>query len=188
MKKFSLKPCFIAFIASLMIPTTGFSISNNRNSKNKQISSTVTFGQQANFLAMDNAKDGSGSSSLKRLSVLSEDDTPVLSNRMPSGDDSYIVGSTAEFPGGEEALKEYFNENVMYPREEKCIRATVVVKFLVDENGEIEETILMQSVSPNFDRNVLRTIWNFPKWTPASDVNGNPIKSYVVLPFIFDAK
>lgn len=189
MKKFSLKPCFIAFIASLMIPTTGFSILNNRNSKNKQISSTVTFGQQANYLAMNNTKDSPTGSNLKPLSVLSKNDIPsLLSNSRSSGDDSYIVGSTAEFPGGEEALKEYFNENVMYPREEKCIRATVVVKFLVNEQGEIEETTLVQSVSPNFDRSALRAIWNFPKWTPASDVNGNPIKSYVVLPFVFDAR
>ncbi len=144
----------------------------------------MTLGTQTNFVAMRDAKAGSESLNLKPLFVLSAD---KAANMTSADDNFYVVGSTAEFPGGEESLKEYFSENVTYPREEKTIRATVIVKFLVDEQGEIEESILMQSVSPNFDRSVLRAIWRFPKWIPAFDVNGNPIKSYVVLPFVFDA-
>ena len=193
MNKLVIKPCFFAFLLALMIPATSFAVSNSKSLKNRpdspKRSNTLTLGPQANFMAMNDAKKGSGSSNLKRLSVISEDNaTPLLADKKYADDNSYVVGSTAEFPGGEEALLEYFNENVAYPREEKTIRATVVVKFLVDEQGEIEETILMQSVSPNFDRSVLRAIWNFPKWVPAFDVNGNPIKSYVVLPFVFDAR
>ncbi|MBP1619098.1 MAG: putative TonB-dependent receptor [Bacteroidetes bacterium] len=188
MNKLLIKPCFIIFLFIFSIPATSFAVSNNKNLKNRAESSkssnTMTLGTQTNFLAMRDVKDGSESLNLKPLAVLSESDA---ANKTSADDNFYVVGSTADFPGGEEALKEYFSENVMYPREEKTIRATVIVKFLVDEEGEIEESILMQSVSPNFDRSVLRAIWRFPKWMPAYDVNGNPIKSYVVLPFVFDA-
>lgn len=91
-----------------------------------------------------------------------------------------------EFPGGKTALSEYISSNLRYPAsaERNGIDGKVIVQFMVNEEGELSEFSIFQSVNPDLDNEALRLVKNMPNWTPASNKNG-PVKSYVRLPIVF---
>jgi len=93
------------------------------------------------------------------------------------------------FPGGEQKRYNFIKKNLKYPKEAKKsgIKGTVMVSFVIDSTGIIlQETIeIVKSVHPLLDKEALRVVKLFPKWTPAYTAEG-AVKSQFHLPIRFN--
>lgn len=96
-----------------------------------------------------------------------------------------IVDEIPEFPGGEDALRKYLIEHTKYPKNARRnkISGTVNVLFVIDENGEIGDVLVSNSVDPTLDKEAIRVVKNMPNWIPGK-IRGKPVKS--VQPLWFD--
>ena len=95
----------------------------------------------------------------------------------------------AEFPGGQDALYKFLNENVQYPEfcVENNIQGKVFVNFLVEKNGKLSNIKIQRGVHKLFDDEVIRLVKLMPNWQPA-ERNDTLINDYFTLPVIFVLK
>lgn len=91
-----------------------------------------------------------------------------------------------EFPGGQEALQKFVEENVNY--EQAAIdntEGTVRVSFIVDENGKVSKPIVIgQSPDKELKEEALRVVREMPAWRPGT-VKGKTVKTRLELPITF---
>ncbi|MBO7496962.1 MAG: energy transducer TonB [Salinivirgaceae bacterium] len=97
-----------------------------------------------------------------------------------------IVEEIPEFPGGEDALHRFMIEHTKYPKNAKKnkVSGTVYVQFVINENGEIENVQIPQSVDPALDREAIRVVKSMPNWIPGK-IRGKPVKALQTLWFDF---
>ncbi len=83
-------------------------------------------------------------------------------------------------------LKVYLSHSLRYPKKAKKgkIQGKVIVKFVVNENGEINNVAVIQHVSPELDEEAIRAVSKMPPWEPGKQ-NGKPVKVYYTLPLDF---
>lgn len=97
------------------------------------------------------------------------------------------VAKMAAYPGGMVAMTTFISQNREYPEEElrKKVEGDVVVKFTVDESGNIINPSIQKSVTPNLDAEAIRIVKLMPKWQPAVDTEGNnmPMEMTVTVNF-----
>lgn len=104
--------------------------------------------------------------------------------KKPAGDVAVeIVDILAEFPGN---VRSYLASKLNYPDQarEAGIEGRVVVRFIVDEQGNISGATVVRSVGGGCDEEALRVISSMPRWKPAK-LNGQVVKSYFSLPIKF---
>ena len=72
------------------------------------------------------------------------------------------------FPGGNEAKRTFLSSHVRYPAlaVENNVQGRVVAQFDVQQNGEITNVEIINSVSTQLDNEVRRLINAMPNWTP----------------------
>ncbi len=104
---------------------------------------------------------------------------------LPQTPNSHI-SITAQFPGGEKALKLYIKKNLRYPEKakNKNIQGRVYVKFTISGYGKIKNITVIRSIDPMIDREAVRLIKNMPDWIPAK-TNSGTTESEQILPVIF---
>ena len=80
---------------------------------------------------------------------------------------SATVGKS-QFPGGNRALAQFIQKNLVYPKEakEKGIVGQVLVGFIVEPDGKISNIKIIESVHTLLDEEVIRVIKLMPKWIP----------------------
>ena len=97
--------------------------------------------------------------------------------------------SNPSFPGGEEALKKYVNENTKYPEiaQENGVEGVVTVGFMVMTDGSLQELKILKFVDPDLEKEALRVVGGMPAWIPA-EKEGTPVESpaKVEVPFILE--
>jgi len=95
--------------------------------------------------------------------------------------------SSPEFKGGENALMKFIEKHLVYLEDakEKEIEATVYVEFIVNEDGTIEDILVIRSVSKLLDAEAIRVIkLTSGKWNPGEQ-NGKPFKASLIVPVKF---
>ena len=102
----------------------------------------------------------------------------------PASLDEVVLQRDAQFEGGMKALQNHLVHHFNYPQvdRENGIEGKVIVKFVINENGQVESARVVRSVSETIDEALLLAIETMPVWKPAIK-NGEPVKSYVTLPF-----
>lgn len=87
-----------------------------------------------------------------------------------------VAGPKPEYPGGEEALKEYIDTNLKYPQAaiDNGIEGVVDVAFIVKTDGSIGAIKIVRMVDPDLETEAIRLVKGMPAWIPA-DQNGTPI-------------
>lgn len=97
----------------------------------------------------------------------------------------YEVDGGGEFPGGVAAWQQFITKNLVYPQIaiDKEIQGTVVVKFIVEEDGSLTD---VEAISGPMElrQSAMLVIKRSPEWTPAIQ-NGKNVKSYKTQPIIF---
>jgi len=91
-----------------------------------------------------------------------------------------------EFEGGGLALMKYLQKNIQYPQLERDndIQGKVVLRFMVDTAGLIQDIKVLKSVSPGINKEAVRVVKQMPKWKPAT-YHGKPVPVYYILPVGF---
>ena len=92
----------------------------------------------------------------------------------------------AQFPGGEQECFKFLAANVKYPAEciEKGIQGRVIVSFIIETDGTLDEIKTMRSPDPLLTKEAERVVALMPKWKPAMQ-NGKPVRSRFALPVMF---
>lgn len=111
-------------------------------------------------------------------------------NNKPAIEESVPVKTTAEqmpeYPGGQEALFAFMQENIKYPEAAKkdSTEGKVIVSFIIDKEGKVTESQVVKSVDPILDEAALEVINKMPNWQPAKDAGVVvPIKYHLPISF-----
>lgn len=91
-----------------------------------------------------------------------------------------------EYPGGMNALMQYFMQTLKYPEDayKANEQGRVIVKFVVEADGSIGDAEVIRGVSPSLDKEALRVVKSMPKWTPGKN-NGKAVACWFNLPVSF---
>ena len=107
------------------------------------------------------------------------------------GEDSvYItVEVMPEFPGGENKLFRFLAQNIKYPAYalENGISGVVYVRFIVEEDGTLNNIDVIKSPHKSLSEEALRVVQHMPKWKPAMQ-EGKAVKVRFNLPINFVLK
>jgi TonB family protein len=104
--------------------------------------------------------------------------------------DSIIIKEYAEsmptFPGGNEAMIEFLQQEMVYPKaaRKKGIEGRVVLQFVINIDGWITNIEVVRSVEKSLDDEARRVISLMPQWTPGTQ-NGKPVYVKFTLPIVF---
>lgn len=88
--------------------------------------------------------------------------------------------------GGLESWSRHLSENLTYPTSArmKGIQGTVLVSFIVNTDGSIEEIELVQGIGGGCDEEAIRTIKISPNWTPGM-IKGKAVRTRMKIPISF---
>lgn len=97
-----------------------------------------------------------------------------------------ITELEAEFPGGYEALLNYFKENMNYPEDAKeaNIQGRVYISVIIEKDGSIGEVQILRGIYSSIDKEAKRLAKEMPKWIPAEN-GGRNVRARVNLPITF---
>lgn len=133
-------------------------------------------------------RDGDIGNDMNSLSSNSGIGTGISKGDAPSTHDAIyeFTEIDAEFPGGEEALIRYLKNKIVYPDAslENGITGTVLIRFVVDEEGVVSQFKIIQSVNAELDNEALRVLRRMPRWSPAKQ-GGQLVKIYKDIPIVF---
>jgi TonB family protein len=85
----------------------------------------------------------------------------------------------AEFPGGHTEMRQYLHDHAISKISEAKSKKLkdVVIKFTVDENGEVADARITQSSDDHaIDSLLLKAIHKMPKWKPAENAGGLKVR------------
>ena len=115
-------------------------------------------------------------------------DLSQLEEEEESGDPLpfYILEDKPEFPGGDQALLKYINQNVRYPVicQENGIQGIVSISFVIYEKGRVTNVKSIRSPDPNLEREAVRVVKTLPDWKPGKQ-RGRPVKVSFSVPVRF---
>ena len=93
-----------------------------------------------------------------------------------------------EFPGGMSELMNFIAANLIYPQEfaqgEMCVEGRVIIRIVIDKEGDIVQSKVIRSIHPQFDKEALRVVQLMPKWKPGL-VDGQPVIAKYTIPIVF---
>lgn len=102
-----------------------------------------------------------------------------------------IVEKMPEFPGGNQAMMEFIQRNVVYPpiEREYGVRGTVYVTFVVEKDGSLSNVRCLRGVKagPGLDKEAMRVISSMPVWAPGTQ-NGRAVRVQYNLPIKFSIR
>jgi TonB family protein len=91
-----------------------------------------------------------------------------------------------QYPGGEMELQKFIAMNTQYPEAAKSDKAEgrVIIRFIINRQGTVENPVVLKSVHPALDNEALRVVSLLKGFTPGSQ-GGKPISVYYILPITF---
>ncbi len=114
---------------------------------------------------------------------------PVVKKQ--GGDNTVYVAvdKIASFPGGLKSMVEYMEGELNYPEDAQSrnVQGRVMVTFVINKDGSIQDVTVQKSVDPSLDSEAIRMVKAMPKWTPA-ERDGKVVRSRYTLPVLFKLK
>ena len=105
---------------------------------------------------------------------ISKDDTYVIVEKMP------------EYPGGDIELLNFIKTNTNYPESSKAekIEGRVIVRFIINKNGNTEDPVILKGINPLMDSEALRVVNMLKGFSPGTQ-GGTPVNVYYMVPVNF---
>lgn len=103
------------------------------------------------------------------------------------------VEKMPSFPGGDAKLANYLKSNIKYPADalKNRLSGTVIVSFVVDENGVISNALPIKEVDGDIEHSLakeaIRVVYNMPKWAPGKE-KGKAVSVQYNLPVKFELR
>ena len=97
-----------------------------------------------------------------------------------------VVEEMPQFPGGNEAMQKYIAENLIYPKTamDKGEQGRVILSFVIDKRGKVDDVKLIRSVSPELDAEAIRVIQAMPDWIPGKQ-KGKAVNVRYTIPILY---
>ncbi len=98
-----------------------------------------------------------------------------------------VVEQMPEFPdGGQSGLMDYLKKNIQYPEAAKKagVQGRVILQFVVDKDGSIDNVSVLRGVNPDLDKEAIRVVSHMPNWKPGMQ-KGKPVKVKYTVPIAF---
>lgn len=94
-----------------------------------------------------------------------------------------------EFPGGMQAMIEYLNTNIKYPKDaiKQKVSGRVMVMFVVETDGSLSNVRVARKVFPSLDAEAVRVVKSMPKWKPGKE-KGKVVRVNYTMPVVFSIK
>lgn len=91
-----------------------------------------------------------------------------------------------QFPGGEQILLKWLSRNIKYPKATRRAKAQgiVIMSFIVDKTGNVNEVEVIKGFHPAADAEGLRLINMMPVWKPGIQ-EGEPVPVRFTVPITF---
>ena len=91
------------------------------------------------------------------------------------------------FPGGNEALIEFVNDQLQYFEFaiKMYVEGRVFVRFSIQKDGSVTQIQVINRVNETLDKEAKRVIRRMPKWIPAEE-NGRKVESEYTIPIAFE--
>jgi len=127
------------------------------------------------------------------MPIEEEDEIVSFPEEMPRfpGCEDMVASKEEKIVCAEKALLEFIYLNVKYPRMalESGITGSVIVRFVVDKNGNVEDAKIVRDIGAGCGKAALKAVElmnEMPrKWTPGKQ-RGKPVKVQFTLPIKFD--
>ena len=124
--------------------------------------------------------------SAKKVVQITEIPTP---DEPKGGDDEVIfqvVEEMPSFPGGMGECMKFLARNMKYPvaAQKAKIEGRVIVQFVVDRDGSVNDIKVVRSISPELDAEALRVVGLMPKWNPGKQ-RGKAVAVKYTMPITF---
>jgi protein TonB len=96
------------------------------------------------------------------------------------------VEQMPEFEGGERAMNNFVTSNIRYPviALENGISGRVILRFVVDKNGEISQVTVLRGIGGGCDEEAIRIVKRMPRWKPGKQ-GGRSVPVWFTLPIAF---
>ncbi|MBR4136615.1 MAG: TonB family protein [Bacteroidales bacterium] len=108
--------------------------------------------------------------------------------KVSDGDDEVyaFVTEAPEFPGGMDALVTTIARNTIYPAycRDHAIKGTVMIQFVVEKDGKVDNAKVSLSCFPLLDNESLRVVMQLPQWKPGV-LDGKPVRCFYQIPMRF---
>jgi len=93
-----------------------------------------------------------------------------------------MVEDMPEFPGGQDALRQFIADNIDYPETaiKEGLEGKVYVTFVVGSDGSIKSPEIARGVDPLLDKEALRVVNSLPTWKPGKQRGKNVAVTYTV--------
>ena len=97
-----------------------------------------------------------------------------------------FVEEMPEYPGGEEKLRKFIKDNLVYPEgaHESRIQGTVYLSFVVEKDGNLSDIKVIRGIGGGCDEEAIRIVKKMPKWKPGKQGGENVAVKYTI-PVIF---
>ena len=97
-----------------------------------------------------------------------------------------VPDEQAEFPDGQQALMTWLSQNMKYPEEamKENAQGRVLVGFVVNKDGSIDEVKVLRPVHAALDAEAVRVVKEMPKWKPGKK-DGKAVRVSYTLPITF---
>jgi len=91
-----------------------------------------------------------------------------------------------QYPGGVNELMRYLARNIKYPKDaqQKGIQGKLIVQFVINKSGKVENAKVLRGVDPSIDQEGLRVVNTFPDWIPGEQ-SGKKVSVFYTLPIAF---
>ena len=113
--------------------------------------------------------------------------TDIVAPESNPEEEIYVfVSEYPEFPGGEEALYKYIDDNLRYPAKarEEGITGTVVIRFVVEKDGSLSNVQIAREIGGGCGAEAKRIVEGMPKWKPGRQ-DGRIVRTEFTLPVQF---
>ena len=91
--------------------------------------------------------------------------------------------TSAEFPGGAEAMYKWIADHIKYPEECKAkgIQGRVTLSFVIEVDGSVTNVKALRSPDDRLSQEAIRVVSAMPKWKPATQMD-KPVRCNYRLP------
>ena len=98
-----------------------------------------------------------------------------------------VAAQQPQYPGGTEALKKFFDANVVYPAEARRngIQGTVIMQFIVEKDGSLSDITVLRNNTPELTDEAIRVLKKAKRFHPGLDELNRPVRVRFTFPYAF---
>lgn len=99
------------------------------------------------------------------------------------------VSVKPKFGRSKDSFEYWVYTNIKYPEisAKNGVTGTVIVNFVVSEEGKVEDAMVVKGVNYELDKEALRVISKSPDWKSGL-LNGKPVRVRISFPVVFQLK